>query len=42
MTAKPGKINAIPELISKLKNAWQAGGESVAVYQRLLPENPDI
>jgi hypothetical protein len=40
MTAKPGKINAIPDLISKLKNAWQAGGESVAVYQQVASGEP--
>jgi hypothetical protein len=40
MTAKPGKINAIPDLISKLKNAWQAGGESVAVYRQVASGEP--
>jgi hypothetical protein len=40
MTAKPGKINAIPDLIMKLKNAWQAGGESVAVYQLVASGEP--
>jgi hypothetical protein len=40
MVAKPGKIGAIPELIKKLKNAWQAGGESVAVYQLVASGDP--
>jgi hypothetical protein len=40
MTAKPGRINTIPDLISKLKNAWQAGGESVAVYQQVASGEP--
>jgi hypothetical protein len=40
ITAKPGKINTIPELITKLKNAWQAGGESVAVYQVVASGEP--
>lgn len=40
MMSKPGKINAIPELIKKMKNAWQAGGESVAVYQSVVSGDP--
>ena len=40
MTAKPGKINTIPDLITKLKNAWQAGGESVAVYVQVASGEP--
>ena len=40
MTAKPGKINAVTDLISKMKNAWQAGGESVAVYQQVVSGEP--
>jgi hypothetical protein len=40
MTAKPGKINAVSDLISKLKNAWQAGNESVAVYQMIASGEP--
>lgn len=40
MVAKPGKINAIPELIKKLKNAWAAGGESVAVYLSVASGDP--
>jgi hypothetical protein len=32
MTAKPGKIVAVNELIKKLKKLWDAGKESVAVY----------
>jgi hypothetical protein len=40
MVAKPGKIGAIPDLIRKLKNAWQAGGESVAVYLLVASGDP--
>ena len=32
MTAKPGKILAVLELIKKLKKVWEAGKESMAVY----------
>lgn len=32
MMAKPGKVNAVNELIKKLKKVWEAGNESVAVY----------
>jgi hypothetical protein len=38
--AKPGKIGAIPEMIKKLKNAWQASGEAVAVYQLVASGEP--
>ena len=40
MIAKPGMIGAIPELIGKLKNAWQAGGQSVAVYLSVASGDP--
>jgi hypothetical protein len=40
MNAKPGKINAVTDLITKMKNAWQAGGESVAVYQVTVSGQP--
>ncbi len=40
MIAKPGKINSIPELLKKMKNAWQSGGESVAVYQSIASGDP--
>jgi hypothetical protein len=40
MVAKPGKIGAIPDIIRKLKNVWQAGGESVAVYQVIASGDP--
>ncbi len=32
MTAKPGKIGHLKELISKLKKVWEVSKESVAVY----------
>ena len=40
MIAKPGMIGAIPELIKKLKNAWQASGQSVAVYLSVASGDP--
>jgi hypothetical protein len=40
MIAKPGMIGAIPELIKKLKNAWQASGQSVAVYVTVASGDP--
>jgi hypothetical protein len=33
MTALPGKINSVSDLIKKFKKVWQAGNESVAVYR---------
>ena len=38
--AKPGKIGAFPDMIKKLKNAWQASGQSVAVYQEVASGEP--
>ena len=32
MTAKPGKLPAVTDLIKKMKKVWEAGKESVAVY----------
>ena len=40
MTAKPGKINAVNELIKKLKKVWEAGQESVAVYSLTASGDP--
>jgi hypothetical protein len=40
MTAKPGKINAVKDLITKLKKAWEAGQESVAVYSLVASGDP--
>ena len=40
MTAKPGKIMAAKELITKLKKVWQAGNESVAVYALTVSGDP--
>lgn len=40
MTAKPGKIGDLKALIQKLKKAWQAGSESVAVYQTAYSGEP--
>ena len=40
MTAKPGKVDAISEMIKKMKKAWQANGQSVAVYQAAVSGDP--
>lgn len=32
ITAKPGKIMAVSDLLKKQKKVWETGGESVAVY----------
>jgi hypothetical protein len=40
MIAKPGRINAVSDLIKKMKNAWQAGGQSVAVYLSVASGDP--
>jgi hypothetical protein len=40
MVAKPGKIAAIPEMMKKMKKAWQANGQSVAVYQSAVSGDP--
>jgi hypothetical protein len=39
---RPGKINAVQEILKKLKNAWQAGGVSVAVYQAVASGEPSF
>jgi hypothetical protein len=33
MLPAPGKLQAVQELIKKMKKAWEAGNESVAVYE---------
>ena len=40
MVAKPGKIAAIPEMMKKMKKAWQANGQSVAVYRSVVSGDP--
>jgi len=40
MIAKPGRISAVADLIKKMKNAWQAGGQSVAVYLSVASGDP--
>lgn len=40
MTAKPGKLGAVRELITKLKKVWDAGKESVAVYSLTASGEP--
>ena len=40
MIAKPGKIGNVSDLIKKMKGAWQAGNESVAVYRMAASGEP--
>jgi hypothetical protein len=40
MTAKPGKINNVKELITKFKKVWESGKESVAVYSAAFSGEP--
>jgi len=40
MIAKPGKINNVSDIIKKLKKAWEAGNESVAVYRAAASGEP--
>ncbi len=40
MTAKPGKINNVKDLITKCKKVWEAGKESVAVYSTAFSGEP--
>lgn len=40
MTAKPGMINNVKDLITKLKKVWEASKESVAVYSAAFSGEP--
>jgi len=40
MIAKPGKIGNLSDMIKKMKKAWQAGNESVAVYRAAASGDP--
>ncbi len=40
MTAKPGQVFAVNELIKKLKNVWTSGKESIAVYSVTASGDP--
>jgi len=40
MTAKPGEINKVKDLITKQKKVWDAGKESVAVYSTSFSGEP--
>ena len=40
MTAKPGKIVNVQDLIKRLKKVWEAGKESVAVYSAAFSGEP--
>ena len=40
MTAKPGKINNVKDLIKRLKKVWEASKESVAVYSAAFSGEP--
>jgi hypothetical protein len=39
---KPGMIIAVKDMVAKLKKAWQAGNESVAVYEASYSGEPQI
>ena len=38
----PGRINAVMEMMKKMKKAWEAGNESVAVYEARNSGVPEI
>jgi hypothetical protein len=40
MTARPGKIPGVTELIKKMKKVWEASKESVAVYSLIASGDP--
>jgi hypothetical protein len=40
MTAKPGKLGGVRDLILKLKKVWETGKESVAVYSLTASGDP--
>ena len=40
ITAKPGKISNVKELLQKQKKVWEAGKESVAVYSAAFSGEP--
>jgi hypothetical protein len=40
MTAKPGEINKVKDLITRLKKVWDASKESVAVYSASFSGEP--
>ena len=42
MTPLPGKILALTEMVKKMKKAWEAGNESVAVYEARNSGAPEI
>jgi hypothetical protein len=39
---KPGMVMAVKEMVAKMKKAWQAGNESVAVYEASYSGEPQI
>ena len=40
VTAKPGKLNYVQDLIKRQKKVWEAGKESVAVYSTVFSGEP--
>lgn len=42
MYPKPGMINKLKDMIANLRKAWQAGNESVAVYESNFSGEPQI
>lgn len=39
---KPGMVTAVKDMVGKMKKAWQAGSESVAVYEASFSGEPQI
>lgn len=42
MLPMPGRISAVLDMMKKMKKAWEAGGESVAVYEARSSGAPEI
>jgi hypothetical protein len=40
LTANPGKLNTVQDIIKRLKKVWEAGKESVAVYSASFSGEP--
>lgn len=39
---KPGMVNALKEMVGKMKKAWESGKESVAVYEASFSGEPQL
>ncbi len=42
MYPKPGMIVNVKDMVAKMKKAWQAGNENVAVYEASFSGEPQI